>query len=123
MSVPADCRDAVGQREILKSLKTSDELEAAAASKKLQKEWRERFKEIRRSDDKPVPAQQNGRSDVITEFRSQLSAFVAANLSEYLDSLSAEELAECSRFCRDAICEVSRNGNDGFELDYLLGVD
>jgi integrase len=123
MSVPAYCRDAVGQREILKSLKTSDELEAAVASKKLQKEWRERFKEIRRSDDKPVPAQQNGRSDVITEFRSQLSAFVAANLSEYLDSLSAEELVECSRFCRDAIYEASRSGNDGFELDYLLGVD
>ncbi|VGO12119.1 hypothetical protein PDESU_00669 [Pontiella desulfatans] len=29
LAVPADCREAIGKREILQPLKTSDELEAA----------------------------------------------------------------------------------------------
>ncbi len=125
LAVPKDCQSEVGQREILESLKTSSKLQAAAAIEKLTKTWKKKFKTIREggNDAEASTHPKVNSTDPASQFRKQLSDFVHANLSNYLDSLSREELLECSRFCRDVIVEASKNGNADFELNHLLGVD
>ncbi len=122
LTVPADCREAIGQSAITQSLKTSDELDAAAAARKLDKKWKKRFKEVRQLDE---PAEQTPRrktDNAVAKFKRQLSDFVESNLSDYLDANPREKLIECCRFCTEAMIEAERCGNTTFELEHLLGV-
>jgi integrase len=125
LAVPKDCQVELGKREILQSLKTSDELEAVIAIDKLTKKWKKRFKDIRAgsSEGRALAPHAKKSNESTKQFRQQLADFVEANVPDYLDSQSREVLIECSRFCRDVIIEATRDGDDGFDLQHLLGVD
>jgi integrase len=122
MAVPADCRDQVGQREITQSLKTSDELEAAAASQVLTKKWKKRFSAVRRAEKADGLSLDNKPDNTLDKFRQTLFDYVKGTFPDYLDAHTKKELVECSRFCRDVIIEASKNGDTGFELEHLLGI-
>jgi hypothetical protein len=88
LAVPKGCQSEVGKREILQSLKTSDELEAAVAVGKLTKTWKIKFKAIRQgSKDVNAAGSRNETSaSLVGPFKQQLSDYVQANVPHYLPS-------------------------------------
>ena len=123
MAVPADCLDSVGKKEITQSLKTSDRLEAAALSTTLTKEWKKKFKEIRKGSQDTQPVLKSSTQDTVADFRKSLFSHIEANLADFIDEQSEEDLSEYIEYYDNAIAEISANSNGGYDLTAELGIE
>jgi hypothetical protein len=111
LRVPEDCQDAVGKKEIHRSLKTSDPTIAAAEEKKQLSEWEAKFEEIRR-DRSTTTAIIARTTDTMADFEKQLAGHIADKLHDYIDQRTEEELRESVKHCRQSI-EIIKGNSTG----------
>lgn len=120
LTVPQDCKETVGKREILLSLKTDDPLKATKEADKLTEHWKACFDNLRKSkvSNKPLaPIKRVTTPSLMLDytldaFSNKLISHLEKNLPALLDKNTDKELQELSRHYRDMILMFK----DGFSM-------
>jgi hypothetical protein len=100
IAVPADCREEIGQSEIVESLRTKKRVEAEVRAEPLRTKWKKTFKEVRgQAPSTSAASAPDSDASAVNEYECNYQAVMLRKLPEILERSTDEQLSKLAERC------------------------